>query len=295
MKIFVVTGQTATGKTAYAAKLAKHYNGELLNADSRQVYKELNIITGKDFPSGVKIHLYDIVDPVEYFSSFDYAQKALPLIEQLLKRGKTPIIVGGSYLYLKHLLYDIETENIPPDWKLRKDLENKAVPELQRILNDIAPRFINELNNSERNNPQRLIRKIEILKSDIMSSRRSPVFHDLRSSMTLSEKLNIKNLQIEFIGLRFNDKESLKAKIIARVEDRLKKGAIDEVKKLLVAGYTENDPGLKTIGYQQLIKYLKGEWTKEQAIEQWIYKELQYSKRQYTFMKKDPNLVWKTI
>ncbi len=288
MKIIVITGQTATGKTNYAAELAKKHHGELINADSRQIYKKLDIITGKDYPPGIRIHLYDIVNPNEYFSSFDYVQRALPLIKKMLARDTTPVIGGGTYLYIKHLLYNVETENIPPDWQLRKELENKTVSELQSILTSINNLAIQQLNNSERNNPQRLIRKIEIAKVRSM-----PINPTL--TITLPRKLGEHNLNIEFIGLRFNDKKILKAKIIARVEDRLKSGAIDEVKKLLAAGYTENDPGLKTIGYQQLIKHLKGDLSKEQAIKQWIFKELQYAKRQYTFMKKDPNLVWKTV
>src|SRR3989344_2796407 len=105
--MIVITGQTATGKTDLALKLSKKHNGELINFDSRQIYRYLDIITGKDLPVS-QIHLYDIVTPDQYFSSFDYALRAEEIIKNVINRGKTPILVGGTYLYLKHLLYGID-------------------------------------------------------------------------------------------------------------------------------------------------------------------------------------------
>lgn len=272
MKVIAVTGQTATGKTRLALQLAKERDGELVNFDSRQIYRHLDIITGKDLKN---VWLYDIVNPKKYFSSFDYIQLARPLINKILSRKKTPILVGGTYFYLKHLLYGIPTQEVPPNWKLRKTLEKKSVPELQKM----ASTYKVEMNQSDWNNPRRLIRKIEILS-------RPP---------KIAKNLKLPDLRYEIIGLKFKTKEKLISAIKKRVEDRLKKGAIDEVKSLLKKGYNENDPGLKTIGYQQIIAYLKGNITQEQAIEQWITKEVQYAKRQYTFMKKDKNIEWKEI
>lgn len=332
MKIIIITGQTATGKTAYALKLAQKYNGELINYDSRQIYKYLNIITGKDFtssnfqevarrdtfcigyytiqmsenagqksvstnqsdisqqtPDTRRIWLYDILDPKHSFSSYDYQQCALYVIKKLLAEGKTPIIVGGTYLYLRHLLYTIETENILPNWELRKQLEHKTVPELQTMLAKEAPQLFIQLNQSERNNPQRLIRKIEIATSTTIQTWRR---ENSPSIIKLPQKLHIKNLSVQIIGRRFLQKELLIETITNRVEERLKKGAVEEVKNLLSQGYTENDYGLKTIGYKQIINYLKGELSKEKAISQWITKEVQYAKRQYTFMKKDLHITW---
>lgn len=284
MKIIIITGQTATGKT----RLALSKKGVLINSDSRQIYKHLDIITGKD---RLKIYLYDIVDPKEYFSSFDYQKIAIPLIKKILQEGKTPIIVGGTYLYLAHLLYEIDTENIPPNWKLREKLNSKSVNELQKILSQLNVQSINRLNNSDKNNPQRLIRKIEILSVN----KTAPIGQISPTRCTLGHKINLPDVQIEFIGLRFKKKEDLIKAIKNRVEQRLKKGAIDEVKNLLKKGYLENDPGLKTIGYKQIIQYLKGRLTKKETIDQWITKEIQYAKRQYTFMKKDPNISWRLV
>lgn len=279
--MIIITGQTATGKTKLALELAKKHNGELINFDSRQIYKYLDIITGKDILKN-KIWLYDIVFPDQYFSSFDFVELVNPIIDDIKKRSKIPILVGGTYFYLKHLLYGIDDDS-PPDFKLRNELNNKTVKELQNILTELDVQSINRLNNSDVNNPRRLIRKIEIA-----SNRKGtlPIRSDLKRT-DLFPKI--------FIGLKYKDKSKLLQVIEKRVEERLKNNAIDEVKKLLKMGYKENDPGMKTIGYQQIIRYLNKKLTKEKAIEDWINKEVQYAKRQYTFMKKDENIKWREI
>lgn len=316
MKAIIITGQTATGKSQLALKYAKKYNGELINCDSRQIYKYLDIITGKDlgqnskppfkiqkkindFTIGfypllidsssfssisTKLWLCDIVDPKQAFSSFDWKQCSQIVMAYLKKQAKTPIIVGGTYLYIKHLLYGVETENIPPDWQLRKKLAKKSVDQLQKILKNLSEKLFNQLNQSDKNNPHRLIRKIEIASHLKLAN--------------LSDLANLNNFdqnQWQIIGLKFADKQSLSEAIKKRVKERLKNGAIEEVENLLKKGYTENDPGLKTIGYQQIIAYLKKRLTKEETINQWITKEIQYAKRQYTFMKKDKNIKWYSL
>src|SRR3989338_8272515 len=123
--MIIITGQTATGKTKLALDLVKKHDGELINFDSRQIYKYLDIITGKDIAKN-KIWLYDIVSPDQYFSSFDFVKLVTPIIADIKKRGKTPILVGGTYLYLKHMLYGIDNDNSPPDFKLREKLNKKS-------------------------------------------------------------------------------------------------------------------------------------------------------------------------
>ncbi len=301
-KLIIITGQTATGKTKLALEYARKYNGELINSDSRQIYKHLDIITGKDLVH--KHWLYDIVDPQKYFSSFDFVKLAIPIIKKLLCEGKTPVIVGGTYLYLKHLLYGVETENIPPNFKLREELNKKPITELQKKLQAINARSFSLLNQSDKNNPQRLIRKIEILtyfRNNLVAEpprlRRTPSPRGTGEPRRLDEKLakilNIPDLQIEFIGLKFKNKGDLRKVIEKRVEERLKHGAIEEVKNLLKLGYKETDPGLRTIGYQQILRYLHNLSSLGDAVNQWITKEVQYAKRQYTFMKKDKNIKWK--
>lgn len=286
IKLVVITGQTATGKTKLALTYAEKYRGELINFDSRQIYRSLNIITGKDKREIVsKVHLYDIVDPKEYFSSFDYKQQALPIVEDIINRGKVPVFVGGTYLYLKHFLYDVETERIPPDWNLRKKLAFLSVAKLQNLLKEKNPDLYKRLNNSDRNNPQRLIRKIEIASHPIgiRDPGGYPFFNRFKKNETI------------LVGLRFRKRENLVNAIKKRVEKRLGQGAVDEVRTLLKKGYTPEDPGLKTIGYQQLIRYVRGELSKHEAVNEWMSREIQYAKRQLTFMKKDKNIKWKYV
>lgn len=345
-KVVIITGQTATGKTALALDYAQKYDGEIINCDSRQIYKYLNIITGKDlseisnfntfdklsvdpeqsrgiksqdftkikklylnfdigyhtlqtknYKPPTKIWLYDIVKPDQYFSSFDYQQCALWVIKKILSKGRTPIIVGGTYLYIKHLLYDIETENIPPDWKLRKKLANKSVKELQIILRKISPKLADSLNHSEINNPQRLIRKIEITMNVPINQLIGTYMKKAASKahLRLEDKLKLGKIEIDFRGLRFKKRENLRSAIEKRVEERLQKGALAEVKGILKMGYKRSDPGLRSIGYKELLLHLKGGSDIDTAIQSWITKETQYAKRQYTFMKKDKNIQWTLV
>jgi len=282
MKIIIITGQTATGKTKLALELAKKYNGELINFDSRQIYKYLDIITGKDIPK-TKIWLYDIVTPDQYFSSFDYVQFANEAINDIQKRGKTPILVGGTYFYLKHLLYGFDYK-VPPNLELREKLNSKSVEYLQKTLISLNSQTFENLNHSDQLNPRRLIRKIEIEKHRQTLFKKTPI-----------TPMNPISPISQFIGLKYKDKNKLRQAIKKRVEKRLKLGAIEEVKKLLKMGYKSTDPGLKTIGYQQIIKYLNNQLSKEHSIKDWVNKEVQYAKRQYTFMKKDKNIKWQEL
>ncbi len=276
----VITGQTATGKTSYAHKLALESNGELINCDSRQVYKYLDIVTGKDRLDNTPIWLYDIVDPNQPFSSSEWASAAREAIEAIQKREKTPIIVGGTYLYLKNLLYGFATETIGPDWQLRERLGELSVEELQEKMMDLNYDAFDAMNNSDQNNPRRLMRKIEIAQANTPTP-----------SKHIHEELKID----KFIGLRFKDEEKLRNTIEKRVQKRISGGAIEETRDLLSRGYSKIDPGLQTIGYKQIIQFLEESISEKEMIQLWITAEVQYAKRQYTFMKKDTNIVWHDI
>lgn len=306
-KIYIVTGQTATGKTSYAIELAKKVNGEIINSDSRQIYKYLDIITGKDldktskkfqlkkvtdnfnigfytFVDGnIPVWLYDIVTPDKPFSTFDYRTCAIEVITDIIARNKTPIIVGGSYFYLKHLLYGSVETLVEPNLKLRDELNKKTVTQLQGMLQEINKEVFNKLNNSDRKNPHRLIRKIEI-----SSSKPKPQKKE-ESLQTI-----FPNFKIEMIGFKYAEKEKLHEIITQRVIDRLEQGAIEEVTNLLQT-YSIHDPGLKTIGYTQIIAHLNHELSYKNMKKEWILKELQYAKRQLTFMKKDTHIMWQEI
>lgn len=320
-KIYIITGQTATGKTSYAIEFAKKVNGEIINSDSRQIYKYLDIITGKDldktskdfqlkntkqdfnigfytFTDGtIPIWLYDIITPEKPFSTFDYRTCALEVITNIISRNKTPIIVGGSYFYLKHLLYGSVETLVEPNIKLREELNTKTVAELQEILQKKGKAIFNKLNHSDRQNPHRLIRKIEIVTSirhpERSEESKTKIPDQVRNDNTSLEQL-FPEYKIEMIGFKYVEKEKLHEIITQRVIDRLEQGAIEEVTSLLQT-YSIQNPGLKTIGYSQIIAYLNKELSYKQMRKEWIVKELQYAKRQLTFMKKDPHIKWQEL
>lgn len=305
-KLIVITGQTATGKTKLALQKAHELHGNLINADSRQIYKELTIISGKDIESynyhlaynngsyntgyytlhGIPVWMYDITSVTQSFSSHDYVSLVTKLIMELLEKDITPIIVGGTYLYIYHLLYGID-KTVPADNDLRSELAEKSVSELQQVLKERNEPLFNQLNNSDKHNPHRLIRKIEQVSEHIEHVGLKTEF-----IYTLPSLLSMPKLEIEMYGMYESDKDILKERIVNRVIARINTGAVDEVKKLIDQGYTGEEPGLKTIGYDLITQYIEGTLTKEKLIDLWSIREIQYAKRQYTFMKRDPHIKW---
>ena len=296
-KCIVVTGQTATGKTSYALTLAKKINGVLINFDSRQIYKELSIITGKDIGQhdtftpveefegytigyylvdGVQVWLYDIVHINQHFSAFIYAQ----LVERILSHhldNKTPIFVGGTYLYLKQLLFGTDFP-VGPNLALREKLEAKPVPYLQKYLMKIDLKVFESLNNSDQNNPHRLIRKIAIVSSGLSKHDKTPLVSP-----------------IIIIGFKHKTDELLHSRIRDRVEERFKNGAIDEVKNCITIGHILSDPGMNALGVKQVSSYIQNEINKDECIENWTTEEVKYARRQLTFMKQNKTIQWRTV
>lgn len=308
MNLFVLFGQTATGKTAQAMKLAQEHDGEIVNFDSRQIYKKLTLVTGKDilpsmqfveqkkvggatvgyYQDVTRIWLYDIVDPKDTFSSGEYADVAFGVLADILARGKTPILVGGTGYYLYHLLYGVPQISVPENWPLRNQLKDTPVSELTELLKAKNPALYDSLNESDRMNPRRLIRRIEIATAAVSLPERP-------TEMTIVSRLNslVGNpggghgqIDIKFVPFFHTDSEKTREIIRTRVMKRLEEGAIEETQKLLSEGYKKTDPGLNAIGYQQIIAYIENEMTREQMIELWITREIQYAKRQKTFFKK---------
>ena len=295
--LHVVTGQTATGKTAYAIELAKKINGELINIDARQIYKDLSIVTGKELAKGdkfyfeykigdydigyyllddIKIWLYDLVSLNEACNAYEFSKIAQKVISNIKKRGKAPILVGGSHFYLKSILFNAIDTNTEPDINLRKSLYTLTTTSLQEKLKEMDLVFFNSLNNSEKNNPHRLIRKIELLSHNkSFGNQRLESRYDFDLKKMLHENQDI-----------------AKEKIKKRVQLRIDQGAIDEIKKILDSGISKDSPGLKTIGAVQILNYLQGNSTLENAVQEWILKELQYCKRQktgYSFLRDTPS------
>lgn len=298
---YCITGQTATGKTKYALQLAKEINGEIVNADARQIYKEITILSGKDIDNspftlwkkagnweigyheieGIKLWLTDITTVIQSFSSFDFSTLAKIVIADIWQRGKIPIIVGGTYLYIHQLLYE-STVHQSPNILLREELNKKSVKELQQILQAKYPQIYISLNHSDKYNPHRLIRKIEIgpnATTNFSSFIIDPFFHET---------------SLHLIGFVHKNKTIAIQAIEKRVEDRLKIGAMNEVKTIKKNHTLTQSPGLQTLGYQQLLSVIDGKCSLAEAKALWIQKEIQYAKRQTTFIKKNQSISWNT-
>jgi tRNA dimethylallyltransferase len=261
LKILIVCGPTATGKTALAAKLAKKFNGELISADSRQVYTGMDIVTGKDRPENVVIHGLDLVGPDEDFSAAHFVDSASNLIKQISLKGKLPIIVGGTGLYLDSLINPPATITVGPDWQLRKELEKKSVEKLQKQLKGLNQARFERMNHSDQLNPRRLVRAIEVARSG------------------QGKAVPANRYDCLWIGLTA-DKKTLDLKIEARVKERVRAGAIEEWKKLK-AKYPAQLASMSGIGYRQL-----------PDIDKWIKAEQQYARRQMTYFKKNQRINW---
>lgn len=273
-KILIVCGPTATGKTALAATVAKTLSGELISADSRQVYRGMDIGTGKDRPAGVQVWLYDVVNPDEDFSVSQYAGLATQAIVEIEKRGKLPIVVGGTGLYIQSLIHPIETASIPPNKALRDELNALSLVDLQQRLEKEDPKTWEALNNSDRNNPRRLIRKIEIASSRLVIPASEP---------------ESKHYDVLMVGLTAPN-EAFYTRIDARVEERVKQGVEQEIQTLLAAGYSWDLPSMNTLGYKEF----KNGFTPE-AIQTWKYDEHAYARRQKTWFAKQQGIHWYDI
>ncbi len=275
--IYFILGQTSTGKTARTAKLAREVDGELINCDSRQVYKHLNIITGKtDNPTYVPMHMVDIVDPSVRYSAHEYAVETKKVIADLIRRNKTPIIVGGTGLYAYYLLH------LNPDHKTSALLDQKEsaridaldIYELEKEITRLDPLAIEKLNSSDRANPHRLG---SLLKKLMDPDYVSPLFPTVTLADTSTIKVTV---------LLHADPEVMQTRISDRVTSRIKNGAIEECQQLIAKGYTSDMPGLQTLGYAQLFSHLRGECSIEEASEVWMHKEYQYARRQKLYLKK---------
>lgn len=274
-----IVGATAVGKTQVAIHLSKIFKGALLSADSVQVFKGLDIISGKDKDelSGSEIYLIDVVNPTEPFSVSQFEELGYKSLERINASKKLPIIVGGTGLYVKSLVDGIGTSNIQPNIQLREELEKLDVESLQKKLSDLDGKIFNQLNESDKKNKRRLIRKIEIIRSGIKN-----------------QESRIRNEQgFEFlqIGLEI-PREELRARIDARVENRIKQGAIREAESLF-SDYKNITPQVKDAnGYKQLFEHFLGKTTLKEAILNWKLSEYKHAKNQMTWFRKDKRVKW---
>lgn len=269
-KLLVVLGPTASGKTDLAVFLAKKFNGELISADSRMIYKGMDIGTNK--PKEFH-HLIDIVNPDEDFNAALFKKEALKLINQIVEKGKFPILVGGTGLYIKAIVENLDFPPLKPNKKLRKDLEKKTTEELFKMYKKLDKKGAGII---DKNNKRRLIRAIEVCLSI-----KEPFFKE-RKGEPLFDVLQI--------GIKVNKKE-LKEKIDKRVDLMFKRGLEKEVEKLYKK-YGFEMPVMKTIGYQEWRDYFKGLTSREEVKERIKTNTFNFAKRQMTWFKKDKSIRW---
>ncbi len=276
-KALCIIGSTAVGKTALSLFIAPYLQGVIFSADSIQVYKKLDIISGKDrdLYKDTPVKLLDITSSDYSFNVSDYL-RSFKLELESIQSNQTPIIVGGTGFYISALLDEVKTVGVKPNKKLRKILEEKTVLELQEILYKKNPEKFSFMNNSDRNNPRRLIRAIEVANN---------------SKTKLLEKSILADYDILIIGLEYS-RERLNKKIDDRVDERLKNGAKKEAEDLFES-YSKLSPQIKRAnGYRQLFEYFLKNISIEEAVEKWKVAEHQNAKKQMTYFKKVKNVIW---
>lgn len=288
MKALVISGPTASGKTALSVECAKRLNGEIVSADALLVYKGLNIGTAKPTKGemgGIPHYMIDVVAPTESFSASDYERLALPILKDIVARGKVPIIVGGTSFYLDALLYKRTLGGAPADEAVRKKyeaiFEREGKEALFALLQEIDPASAEVLHPNDK---KRVIRALEIYE---LTGKRKSEQHDER----------IPRLPVLAVGVDY-PREALYARIDSRVDGMIKSGLVEEVEGLLNSGISENAQCMQGIGYKEVVEILKNSDLHStmsdmiNAMSDIIKKNTRnYAKRQLTYLRKR-NVVW---
>ena len=283
-KLLVICGPTATGKTSLGFLLAKKFNGEIVSADSRQVYKHMDIGTGKEWNDSIKIWGYDLAEPTENYSVSEYFKSMKIVISDIWQRNKLPVIVGGTGFYIKSLIDGIATVDIPKNENLRISLEKMSIDELFNKLADLDGTKAASLNSSDKKNSRRLIRAIEIA---VWNTQHGTEKHVIEKR----KKVLDKNVDLLMIGLSASSLTILN-NIENRVDKRINEGFILEVENLLKMGVSWQHQSMKSLGYKESEAFFKHGLTYEEFINQWINNEVKYTKRQMTWFKKDKRINW---
>ncbi len=276
-KVIVILGQTATGKTDAAIRLAEDFYGEIISADSRQIYKGMDLGTGKvtqEEMRGIPHHLIDIKNPDENYSVEEFQKDAFKAIEKILAQGKTPIICGGTGYYIQAIVDNLVFQTVPKNQKLREELETKSVDELQEILSKI-PQEVGVKTDTE--NKRRLIRAIEL----------GTHFGKLSCLQTGEQ-----NYDFLLIGLRL-PQEVLDEKIKIRLQKRIDEGMVEEVERLHKNGLSWQKLESFGLEYKYIALYLQKEiQTLEELTTILATKIRQYAKRQMTWFQRDTHIKW---
>ena len=270
--IICIVGPTGVGKTKMSIELAKKFNGEVINADSTQVFKSLDIATAKvteKEKEGIPHHLFDIKNIDEDYTVFDYQKDARAIIDDIISRGKTPVIVGGTGLYIKALLYDYKFEEESNNLNNYDNIDTK---ELYERLIKIDPK-----SNIHINNRKRIVRALNYYEAN-------------NKPMSEKEKTDKLLYNVKFIGLT-TDRTTLYDRINKRVDVMLKSGLIEEAKKIYNTGI-RSKAVMTPIGYKELFLYFDSSITYDDAIELIKQRSRRYAKRQYTWFNNQMDVTW---
>lgn len=282
--VYVIGGPTASGKSKLAVELAKKVNGEIISADSMQIYKEMNIGTAKvnkEEMQGVQHYLVGFVSPDERYSVSNFKKDAERAIEEILAKGKTPIVVGGTGLYIDSLIYGIEFQNEEVDLeyreKLNKIADEKGLESLYKKAQEIDPEAMKKISINDK---KRIIRVLEI-------------YHKTGKTKTEQELQSRKNeVKYEYKVFAITmDREKLYERIEQRVDSMIEQGLIEEVKQILNKYHTF-PTAMQGLGYKEVVEYLEGSCTKEEMIEKIKKETRHYAKRQLTWFRKNKETIW---
>lgn len=283
-KIIVICGPTASGKTALSIQLAKKINGEIVSADSMQIYKDMDIGTAKvtiDEMEGIKHYLIDNVSPTTRYSVANFKKDALIAIKEILKKGKTPIIVGGTGLYVDSLVKGIDYDDTEIDLEYRNHLEEIAKTQGLHELYEKAVQIDSiAMEKISENDKKRIFRVLEI-------------YHSTGKTKTMQEIESKKEENpYDYYVFAINmDREKLYERINKRVDIMIEKGLVDEVKSL-ISKYDKLPTAIQGLGYKEVVSYLNNEITYDEMIEKIKQESRHYAKRQLTWFKRNKETIW---
>ena len=284
-KVVVIVGPTASGKTALSIELAKKINGEVISSDSMQIYKDMDIGTAKvtkEEAQGIKHYLVDCVSPDERYTVSDFKKDAENAIEEILAKGKTPIVVGGTGLYVNSLIYGIEYQDMQFDENYRNELMNKAETEngLKELWNEASKIDPEAMKKISPNDKKRIVRVLEIFKATGKTKTEQEI---------LSRQNGVK-YDYKVFGITM-DRGKLYSRINLRVDLMIEKGLEDEVRSL-VNKYTKFPTAMQGLGYKEVVEYFDGIITREEMIDKIKQESRRYAKRQLTWFRKNKETIW---
>ena len=283
-KVIVICGPTASGKTALSIELAKRINGEIVSCDSMQIYKDMNIGTAKptiEEMQGIKHYLIGYVSPEERYSVADYKRDAKKAIKEILEKGKMPIVVGGTGLYIDSLIYEIEYQDMKLDEdyrrKLEEEVQEKGLEIVYEKAKKIDPKAIEKISPTDK---KRILRILEI-------------YHATGKTKTEQEiESRKKEVEYDYKVYALNwDREKLYDRINKRVDMMIEEGLIQEVEKIKKK-YDTFPTAMQGLGYKEVVDYLNGIYTKEEMIEKIKMETRRYAKRQLTWFRKNKQTIW---